>query len=136
MVDRELTGSEAQQALSEAVRRTLATKPGLASALVPAETGTSQRYLRLAQMSGYLNGYDATTEADQHHAYAVGFSDAVRAALSSSPVQPEPDPCDACGTETGVTGVTYCAVCAAIRQPDPVTPSSVASGAGADGSER
>lgn len=46
--------------------------------------------------------------------------------LASVAVQPDPDPCDACGTETGVTGVTYCTVCAAIRQPDPVTPKLLA----------
>ena len=40
---------------------------------------------RIAEMDGYLNGYDATTEADQRHAYDVGFADAVRAA-SLAPV--------------------------------------------------
>jgi hypothetical protein len=34
---------------------------------------------------GYLNGYDAETEADQRHAYDVGFLDGLRAVASAAP---------------------------------------------------
>ena len=42
---------------------------------------------RLAALPGYLNGYDAETEADQRHAYDVGFSDAMRERTRRSPPQ-------------------------------------------------
>lgn len=41
---------------------------------------------RLQAMPGYLNGYDEETEADQHHAYKVGFLDALRAAVGEQAV--------------------------------------------------
>lgn len=42
---------------------------------------------KIAAMPGYLNGYDEVTEADQHHAYIVGFADARwKPAAESSPL--------------------------------------------------
>jgi hypothetical protein len=48
------------------------------SAPLPETSAQPPLKARLAEMPGYLNGYDAETEADQRHAYDVGFSDAVR----------------------------------------------------------
>lgn len=71
------------------------------------------RHERLGQHPGYLNGYDRVTEADQHHAYMVGFSDAIRAGdapvASQSPAPPDHQlRCrgtgNPCGTDTWQAG--------------------------------